>query len=156
MDFNISTKELSLAVKNLKNNKSAGLDCIKNEMVKYGYSVLSDSLVKLFNLVYSSGHFPTIWNTNLIKPIYKKGDKTNSNNYRGISISSCVGKLFCSILNERLVDITAGERNVYQIGFEKGERTSDHLYVLKCLVEKYLNIKIIGKCNKLFLCFIDL
>ena len=68
-------------------------------MLKYGFSVLSDSLVKLYNLVYSSSNFPTILNTNLIKPIYRKGDKSNPNNYGGIVISSCEGKLFRSILN---------------------------------------------------------
>ena len=39
----------------------------------------------------------------LIIPIYKKkGDRMDSNNYRGVTLLSCIGKLFTSVLNERL------------------------------------------------------
>jgi hypothetical protein len=38
----------------------------------------------------------------LIFPIYKTGDPLNPSNYRGIAITSCLSKLFNSILNARL------------------------------------------------------
>ena len=39
----------------------------------------------------------------MIKPIYKnKGDPMNPENYRPITLVSCLGKLFTAVLNERL------------------------------------------------------
>ena len=47
---------------------------------------------------------PQNWCDGLIIPIFKTGSKTDPSNYRGICISSCLGKLFCSILNQRLLE----------------------------------------------------
>jgi hypothetical protein len=50
---------------------------------------------------------PSSWLIGMIKPIYKnKGDKFNPNNYRPITIVSCLGKLFTAILNERLTEFS--------------------------------------------------
>ena len=43
-----------------------------------------------------------MWRENMIKPIYKGGGTMDTNNYRGIAISSCFSKLFCKILFNRL------------------------------------------------------
>jgi hypothetical protein len=56
----------------------------------------------LFNVILDAGIFPDIWSQGIIFPIYKnKGDVCDPNNYRGITILSCLGKLFTNILNER-------------------------------------------------------
>ena len=44
-----------------------------------------------------------MWCDSLITPIFKCGTKSDPSNYRGICISSCIGKLFCSVLNQRLL-----------------------------------------------------
>ena len=73
-------------------------------------------------------------------PYYKKGDRNNPENYRGISISSNLSKLFCSILNNRLINFLNKNSIIplNQIGFRKGFRTSDHIMVLKTLIDKYI------------------
>ena len=59
---------------------------------------------KLFNLIFFSGKTPNEWSIGIIKPIYKqKGSCDDPNNYRGITILSCFGKLFTSVINSRLV-----------------------------------------------------
>lgn len=59
--------------------------------------------VDFFNLIYDLGIVPEEWLIGIIKPIYKnKGDPTLPENYRPITLLSCVGKLFTSILCERL------------------------------------------------------
>ena len=60
-------------------------------------------LNKLFNLVFTSGMFPTLWSGSWLKPLHKGGDHSDPNKYRGISIMSCLGKLFCAVLYNRLV-----------------------------------------------------
>ena len=46
-----------------------------------------------------------------ITPIFKTGSKTDPSNYRGICISSCLRKLFCSILNQRLLEHVQSEHS---------------------------------------------
>ena len=59
LDFPISAKEVTKATKKLKKGKSSGSDSILNEMLKYGNFVLQPCLVKLFNIILSSGIYPT-------------------------------------------------------------------------------------------------
>ena len=98
-------KEVLLAVKNLKNNKACGLDGIKNEMLKHSTSYILPCIVKLFNLILSSGVCPMKWKTGYIKPLYKRDAPTLPDNYRGITVMPCLAKLFNSILNNRLQNI---------------------------------------------------
>ena len=105
LDQLISEKELLEKVKNLKNKKSSANDRINNEMIRCSMrlSNMKSAFLKLFNLILDSKTFPSIWSEGIISLIFKSGDKFDPNNYRGICVSSCLGKLFCSILNTRLI-----------------------------------------------------
>ena len=77
-------------------------------------------------------------------------------NYRGICTSSCLGKLFCSILNQRLLEHVQSLDILHksQIGFLANNRTlrADHVLTLQTLIDKYVN------CHqtKVYACFVDL
>ena len=111
------------------------------------------NLERLFNYILTSGKYPDNWLCGYIIPIYKKGEITDPCNYRGITIISCVGKLFNMIINERLLKFFTTKNIIHnnQIGFTKGSRTSDHIFVLHTLINKYLN-----RGEKLYACFVDL
>ena len=99
----ITPKEIREHISKLKTKKASSMDSILNEMIKYGRYFLLPSLEKIFNDILNSGKFPTEWNIGVIKPIYKKkGDRRSPANYRGITLTSCLGKLFTSILQSRL------------------------------------------------------
>ena len=85
-------------------------------------------------------------------PIHKSGNTDDPNNYRGICISSCLGKCFTLIMNTRLNDFLESNKitNKSQIGFRKNCRTADHLLVLKTLIDVYML-----KRKPIFACFID-
>ena len=102
LDHTITEQEIRQAVKKLKNEKSPFLDKIRNEMIKASLESLMPVYIKLFNLILQSGKMPDIWCQGLITLSYKSGDKGDPTNYRGICVSSCLGKLFSSILNQRL------------------------------------------------------
>jgi hypothetical protein len=68
----------------------------------YLKTYIINPLCKLFNNILSTGKFPVIWAKGIIVPIFKSGEKCNPSNYRGITIGSCIGKLFLKILNNRL------------------------------------------------------
>ena len=92
----------------------------------------------LFNLIFNSGVLSDSWLEGVIWPIYKnKGDSKSPENYRPITILSCFGKFFTSILNARhnkLLDAhTILEEN--QAGFRAGYLTMDHVFVLCALTE---------------------
>ena len=55
-------------------------------------------------LTLDTGKFPTLWSFGLIVPIHKKDDRSKVENCRGITLLSALGKLFTSILNNRLYD----------------------------------------------------
>ena len=72
---------------------------------------------------------------------YKSGDKNDPTNYRGICVSSCLGKRFCSILNRRLhlyFDENKILRN-FQIGFWPENRMAGHVFTLSTLIDKYVH-----------------
>ena len=56
----------------------------------------------LFNTTLKEGGIPNEWSDGLIIPIHKKGDRLSANNYRGIIISSCMGKIFIKMLTRRI------------------------------------------------------
>ncbi len=136
LDYPITENELIDKIQALKNKKASGPDGIlKNTEHK-----LRLALLKLFNLVLSVGHFPEAWNRGLIMPIFKSGDKSDPNNYRGICVSSDLGKLFCSIINTRLVHFLT-EHDVLS------KSLTDHIFTLSssshlqcvALIDKYIN-----------------
>ena len=99
----ITAEEIQKECHKLKNNKSPGEDKIINEYIKASMPSLTHIYVMIFNKILDTGIFPEAWSSGVIVPIYKnKGDRNDCNNYRGITLLSCMGKLFTSILNTRL------------------------------------------------------
>ena len=149
----ISIEEISRAIKELKNNKSPGYDGLHNEYLKNCPNSMIELLKEYFNLVLNTGIIPTDWSLGIINPIYKgKGPREDPDNYRGITLLSCIGKVFTSILNSRIslfVEDTEIMRE-NQVGFRKGYNTLDHIYVLHSVIEFYLRKK-----EKLYCAFVD-
>ncbi len=142
-------------MKSLKNKKSSGLDGISNEMLTHSSPKLRFTILTLFNLLLKSGQFPEIWKENVITPIFKQGEKYDPNNYRGIRVSSNLGKLFCSIINDKFIQFIQEHKilNNCQIGFMPRRRTSNYIYTLSILIQKYVHQ---SKQGQFFGCFIDL
>ncbi len=149
-DSPISIKEIRVEMNKLKHNKSAGPDQVINEILKASSDAILPALATLFNAILNSGIYPSGWNFAFIRQLHKKGNKLDPNNYRGITLSSCLAKLFNSILNTRLGEYVKDKQNIYKFGFRQGTRTSDSLFVLRTLVKKYTRPK-----NKLVACFVD-
>jgi len=149
----ITEDEIISAVKNMKNSKAPGYDLIVNEYVKSTVHLLMPLYKKLFNKILDSGSIPEGWTIGIILPIYKnKGDPLNPDNYRGITLVPSVGKLFTSIINDRLSKFSDLVEIVpkSQAGFRKGFSTLDNIFVLYVLIELYFSS---GK--RLYCAFID-
>ena len=94
---------------------------------------------KLFNKILKAGLFPEEWNYDLTRLIHNKGlDIYDANNYRGITLNSCLGKRFCTILYNLLNPLLERE-NIYckeQVGFRANHRTTDHTFLLRKIIKK--------------------
>ena len=153
LNSNITRDEILRNINKLKNNKAAGYDSILNEYIKSTRFVLLPLYELLFNRILDTGYFPEQWSVGTIKPIYKnKGSTSEAANYRPITILSCLGKLFTSILNDRLntflEDALLLSEN--QAGFRKQYSTLDHIFSLNAIIEIMKHRK-----KKLFCCFVD-
>ena len=77
------------------------------------------------------------WKEGLIVHSFKKGDKEEPCNYRGVTLLSVVGKVFCKILNNILVECVERERALHegQAGFRKSRSCLDNVYTLNEIVQ---------------------
>ena len=153
LNFSITNDEISSAIRKLKRGKACGPDLILNEMLKAGQHFLLPTIHKLFNKILLNAEFPSSWRTNFLTPLHKKGNASDPANYRGIAVGSHLGKLFCSILHDRLAKFSE-EQDIIpknQIGFKKRSRPADHILTLKTLIEKYAT----GSKKYLYSCFVD-
>ena len=153
LDFPITINEVISAVKKLKTGKSHGADNILNEYLIETVDILGSHLCDLFNSILESGVFPESWTEGIVIPIFKKGDKMDCGNYRGITLLSCFSKLFTVILNQRLMSYCAvnGKISDAHFGFKKGSSTVDAVFVLYSLIEHFINHN-----KRLYVAFVDL
>ena len=99
----------------------------------------------------SSGQFPDAWTEAIIQPLHKKGNTQDPNNYRGISLLNVCSKLYSYILNKRLVTWIEENGSIgEQAGFRRDYSTTDHIFTLFAVIQKYLLHK-----KKLYVAFID-
>ena len=126
-DEPISVFEVQQAVKEAKLNKASGIDDIPAEVLKNDTAI--SSLHILYNAVFTEGTIPTEWGKGVINPIPKSSttDPRDPLQYRGITLASCMYKIYCSIINKRLSNwIESNDKLVdEQNGFRKGRSTND-------------------------------
>jgi len=79
-------EETAKAIQALKNNKAAGLDQISAELLKYGGHSTVASLTDLMNNCWQDGSVPEEWRKETIVKLPKKGDTSDCNNWRGITL----------------------------------------------------------------------
>jgi len=106
-------------------------------MIKYGRKQLVKKLHELICAIWREEKMPEDWETGIICPIFKKGDKLDCNIYRGITLLDIVYKVFSNVLNERLKKITENATGEYQCGIRKNRSTSDHILIIRQMMEKH-------------------
>ena len=100
-----------------------------------------------------SGKYPRRWGEAILCPLYKGGSLNDLNNYRGISLTSVLSKIFTKILNNRLI-IWAEKSGLFfenQAGYRKGYSTIDQIFCLNSIIQKYLS----KKGGRLYAIFVD-
>ena len=120
---------------------SSGIGMVLNEHIKMSWNIPSMKIIylSLFNLLLDTGTALEVWSTACICPIYKqKGSSADPANYRPITLLSCMGKLFTSIINDRWQTFSEKYEKIieYQAGFRSGFSTIDYIFVLNTYIAK--------------------
>ena len=121
---------VSDAIKNSK-NKSPGVDGITNEKLKNYGDCLTDSMFIIFSKILDDNVIPSEWNNGVIIPIFKKGDHKDMNNYRGITLTCCISKIFNRIIANEISLFLENKNAISETqgGFRKNSRCEDHIHV---------------------------
>jgi hypothetical protein len=93
-----SLVEVEIAIGKLKSFTSPGTDQIPAELIKAGGEVLCSEIHRLICCIWNKEELPQQWKESIIIPIHKKGDRTDYNNYRGISVLSTAYRILSNIL----------------------------------------------------------
>jgi hypothetical protein len=126
-----SRLEVEIAIAKLKQYKSSGIDQIPAELIQAGREMLLSAIHKLINSIWNKEELPDQWKEYIIVPVHKRGDKTDCNNYRGISLLSTSYKILSNILLSRLspyVDEVTGD---HQCGFRRNRSTTDQILCIR-------------------------
>ena len=122
-------KEIEDVIKYFKPQKAVGPNSISPKILKDYRKQVSEPLSIIVNLSFSLGKFPDLLKQAKVIPIFKKGDKTNCNNYRPISLLSNIGKVFEKLIHQRLYFFLEQNKCIYpqQFGFRNHHSTNQAL-----------------------------
>lgn len=98
----IAVSEVQQQVRRLKSEKASGPDDVTHGIKKILPGEWILLLTTLFNNVLSSGTYPREWARAKLVTVFKRGDRKDVKNYRGINIINSIAKVCCMILCERL------------------------------------------------------
>ncbi|KAK3561697.1 hypothetical protein QTP86_012539 [Hemibagrus guttatus] len=132
----IRKDEIRKALKRMKSGKAVGPDDIPVEVWKCLGEAAVEFLTSLFNRVLESEKMPEEWRRSVLVLIFKnKGDVQSCSNYRGIKLMSHTMKLWERVVEARLRKVV--EICEQQYGFMPRKSTTDAIFALRILMEKY-------------------
>ena len=105
-------------------------------MIKAGGRTIRGEIHKLIISIWNEEKLPDEWKESIIVPIYKKGDKTDCNNYRAISLLPTTYKVLSNILLSRLIPYAEEVTGDHQCGFQRNRSTTDHIFCIHQILEK--------------------
>jgi hypothetical protein len=151
LNVDITLVEVQQAFKKLKRHKAAGIDGIKPEFRLDAAVALHPPLLIAFNKILREGYCESL-SVGIIHALYKGGDCSQFDNYRGITVGPVLAKMFAMIFESRISQWveTNDLRAKGQAGFRKDFRTTDNLFILHTLTEQARFQK-----KQVYTCFVD-
>lgn len=144
----LTSAEVQAALRTLHNGRSAGVSGLPAELLRYAIGlpdstgepqphILLPALTAVLNSMFQSGEVPAALNVSLVTPVYKRGPAAEPGNYRPIAVGEPLLRLYASILNRRVVQLTEREglRAPTQAGFRPKLSTVHQLFALQHLVD---------------------
>ena len=139
------------AINKLKNRKAPGPGGIYAEMIKNGTDTLLRMMTEMINKCIERKQVPAEWKIGFMSSLFKKGDRQQCNNYRGITVTPTLSRLYGRVLRDLIEEEYAENETEEQSGFRAGRSCMDNIFCLKQLIEKRLSVN-----QEVHLLFIDL
>lgn len=152
IDISIEVFRVDEIIRNLKRGKAAGLDKITCEHLQFAHPIVCSCLTMLFNLIISTKYVPEAFGRGILVPI-PKGDKRRSHTkieeYRGITVSCLISKIFesCLLFYMKSFFVTSDR----QFGFKEKVGCSNAIYSFRKTVEYFTT-----NCSTVNICSLDL
>lgn len=133
----ITVELVSRCLSQMKRNKAPGIDGIETEHLLYAHPIAVVQLCVLFNIMLKHCVVPELFCNGIIVPVIKNkhGDASDLSNYRAITISPCISKLFEMCLLEQYSNFL--DSSPLQFGFKKKLGCSHAIYALNCVSEYF-------------------
>ena len=133
-------------IKQLNKNKPQGPSNIPAWAIKDGATVIAPHLQHIFNNCISQSNFPACLKIAQVIPLYKKDDPEEPSNYRPISITPCISKVFELLIRDQIVEHLNRNKILTnsQYGFRKKYSTTDALMYCTEFIRNEINQK---KCS---------
>ena len=129
--------EVEAAIRDLKKDKSAGVDNIPGELIQAGGEEMVSILHKICNKIWKTGVWPKEWTQSLVITLPKKGNLQLCQNYRTISLICHPSKVMLRIILNRLRPQAEKIIAEEQAGFRAGRSTTEQIFNLRIICEKY-------------------
>ena len=128
------------AIKTLK-NKKCNIHDFSPQIIKSNSHLLAPPIAQLFNQSINLGMFPQKLKCASVIPLYKKGKKTDLNNYRPISLLNIFAKVFEKMMKKYLVKFIDDNKIISpsQYGFQKNKSTEDALRLFSSKIYEELD-----------------
>ena len=115
----VTPEMLAKTIKEMKDNKSPGVDGIHPKLLMETVEQISIPLARMFNLSLKEGVVPFEWKEANFAPLFQKGSRNKSENYRPASLISVICKLLERLIKDHMIDFLVGQKllNASQHGF---------------------------------------
>ena len=125
---------VAMKIRDMKDNKSPGVDGIPPRLLLEIVEQISIPLATVFNLSLEEGIVPLEWKEANIIPLFKKGSRNKSENYRPVSLTSVICKLLERLIKDHLVDFLVKNKliNPSQHGFLKARSCLTNMLCQSC------------------------
>ena len=123
---NTSEEKILKIMTNIEISKAAGADKLSCSFLKDGANILAKPISTLCNLSISQGVFPNACKVKKLKPIFKKGKKTDPSNYRPVSLLPSISKIIERVIHDQTNAFLSDEDILYnyQSGFRGNHSTN--------------------------------
>ena len=137
MPYVHTKKEISEAGKGLKNGRSAGIDSITNELIKYRANDIHEQIAEIFNQMAITEELLSQIKTGFLTPLQKPGKKRGSpENLRPIVLLSVIRKILAIWLIKRCWSKLKSLIPPDQAAYQQGRSTTEHVFAIEQLAEK--------------------
>ena len=129
-------------IKAMKENKSPGVDGIPPKLLMETVEQISIPLARVFNLSLKEGVVPFEWKEANIIPLFKKGSRNKSENYRPVSLTSVICKLLERLIKDHMVDFLVKHKllNSSQHGFLKARSCLTNMLCFLEEITKWIDV----------------